>query len=244
MRKSKAEAFTRFRFCFGSKNEKSESCCLETEWIFQAWTRCLLWISIFSSILSLWWRKLSTVTIILPSSKLTPRKQSSPKICLTSNSPTPDSAHRFPSPYATTSHSRTVVHCQSSTFCTELHLSSSTSSPTCKEFANLPFLPHPSKNKPLVSSHTSTSTCISSDALQKLGSESEILIENFRESQGHAGHGSSGILHGVNFEENNLALNEQFKFQMLAEDLDMVILDNGENPGIDVSIKSRSTYIK
>lgn len=162
---------------------------------------------------------------------------------LPSNSPTPDSAHRFPSPYATTSHSRTVVHCQSSTFCTELHLSSSTSSPTCKEFANLPFLPHPSKAKPHVSSHTSSSTCISSPTLQKLGSESDILIENSSESQGHAGQASSGILHGVNF-ENNPALNEQFEFQMFAEDLDMAILDNGENPGIDVSIKSRSTYIK
>ena len=145
---------------------------------------------------------------------------------LETNSPTSYSSHPQ---YPGGSFSR------SSTFCTSLYLSSSTSSETNRQLGNLPFLPHPPKSdQPISDIHSSNPPVPLSESLSNQFSEehSEYLMMDFLNLSGDA---SDGSFHDVNYVNGNLTFSEQMELQMLSDELDIAITNNGENPSVDVS---------
>ncbi|KAJ6813329.1 protein PHOSPHATE STARVATION RESPONSE 3 isoform X1 [Iris pallida] len=121
---------------------------------------------------------------------------------------------------------------RSSTFCTRLYLSSSTSSMTCRQLSNLPFLPHPPKSEQLASPGKSSSPpLLYNGDIGDTHSEGEHYdLMDFLNLSGDA---SDGSFHGENCNHNSTALKEQIDLQILSEQLGIAITDNGESSRLD-----------
>lgn len=124
---------------------------------------------------------------------------------------------------------------RSSVFCTNLYLSSSSSTETHQTLRNLPFLPHPSMSYQSISAAHSTKTpsFFSGDSISFIDEEnSEDLMKGFLNLPGDE---SDDSFHVMNCASDNLAFSEQLDLQFLSDELDIAITDNGENPRLDVS---------
>lgn len=121
---------------------------------------------------------------------------------------------------------------RSSTFCTRLYLSSSTSSMSCRQLSNLPFLPHPPKSEQLASPGKSSSPpLLYNGDIGDTHSEGEHYdLMDFLNLSGDA---SDGSFHGENCNHNSTALKEQIDLQILSEQLGIAITDNGESSRLD-----------
>ncbi|CAK9146145.1 unnamed protein product [Ilex paraguariensis] len=112
---------------------------------------------------------------------------------------------------------------RSSMFCTSLYSSSPSSSETCRQLGNLPFLPHPPAYKQESPVYEDSSN--QSDEVHK-----ENLMNNFLNLSGDV---SDGTMHDMDCATGSLALSEQLELQFLSDELDIAIVDNGENPRLD-----------
>ncbi|XWS11657.1 hypothetical protein CRYUN_Cryun37aG0018200 [Craigia yunnanensis] len=122
---------------------------------------------------------------------------------------------------------------RSSVFCTSLYLSSSSTSETQRQLGNLPFLPHPSTYHQSISAvDSSKSPVVFSKDLSNPYNEdnSEVITKNFLNLPGDA---CDGLFHGMHCENDNFALTEQLELQFLSDELDIAIIDHGENPRLD-----------
>ncbi|XP_058082425.1 protein PHOSPHATE STARVATION RESPONSE 3-like [Magnolia sinica] len=143
------------------------------------------------------------------------------------------SPHSNPSsPISYSSHPRDPkqICSQSSSFCTNLYLSSSTSSEIHWQLGNLPFLPHPPKwDQPVYSKSPLNLGEVLGDQWDE-GDCSEDLMKDFLNFPGDA---SNGNLDDETYTSKSLAFTEQLDLQILSEELDIAITGNGENPGLD-----------
>ncbi|ERN12600.1 hypothetical protein AMTR_s00025p00224230 [Amborella trichopoda] len=148
-----------------------------------------------------------------------------------------------PSPYIETtnpgssfSHSESSRHMlsQSSSFCTSLHVSSSSVPENNRHLANLPFLPDPLKGKLPASKASSLNSFLSiSEDLKTESKEhdtSENLIQDLFNLSGNA---SDTGLCSENYPNDDMIVTEQFDWQIISDHLDLAITDIGENPGLD-----------
>lgn len=120
------------------------------------------------------------------------------------------------------------AHSRSSMFCTNLYLSSSTSSEAQRQLGNLPFLPSPYTPR-----STKTQLFLNEDVdslCKQKHSE-----DSFKDFLNYPGSISDGEFDDVTCGSDSLALSEQLELQLLSDELHLAITDNGENPGIDVS---------
>ncbi|KAJ1260762.1 hypothetical protein BS78_10G257000 [Paspalum vaginatum] len=136
------------------------------------------------------------------------------------------------SPLSHVSHTKfsDPVLSNSSTFCASLFSSSITNKDPCQQMGNLPFLPHPPKCEPQVSTgqSSSSSLLLSGDTNNTLDeAEQSDDLKDFLNLSGDA---SDGSFHGEN---NALAFDEQMEFQFLSEQLGIAITDNEESPHLD-----------
>ncbi|XP_020245964.1 protein PHOSPHATE STARVATION RESPONSE 3 isoform X2 [Asparagus officinalis] len=122
---------------------------------------------------------------------------------------------------------------RSSTFCTRLFLSSPSSSMTCRQLKNLPFLPHPPKSEQLVSAvQCSSSPSLFSGDMCDVHTEGEHSDDLMKDFLNLSGDGSDGNFHQENH-ENSSTINEQMDLQFLSEQLGIEMADNGESPCLD-----------
>ncbi|KAJ0021403.1 hypothetical protein Pint_32413 [Pistacia integerrima] len=122
---------------------------------------------------------------------------------------------------------------RSSVFCTNLYLSSSSSSETHRQLGNLPFLPHPSSYNQSVSAVDSTKSPLlfSEDIGNPYEEEhSESLMKDLFNFPGDI---SDGSFHGVTCRDDSLAVNDHLELQFLSDELDMAITEHGETPRLD-----------
>ncbi|XP_058068704.1 myb family transcription factor PHL6-like [Magnolia sinica] len=121
---------------------------------------------------------------------------------------------------------------QSSSFCTNLYLSSSTSSESHRQLSNLPFLPHPLNwDQPVYSKSPLHLGEVLGDQWDE-GDCPKDLMKDFLNFPGDA---SNGSFDDETYTSKSLAFTEQLDLQILSEKLDIAITGNGENPGLDVS---------
>ncbi|CAO2824576.1 unnamed protein product, partial [Amaranthus hypochondriacus] len=116
------------------------------------------------------------------------------------------------------------AHSRSSMFCTNLYLSSSTSSEAQRQLGNLPFLPSPYTPR---SNKTQLFPNDDADSLCKQ-KHSEDSFKDF-----YPGSISDDEFDDVTCGSDSLALSEQLELQLLSDELHLAMTDNGENPGID-----------
>uniref|UniRef100_A0A7C9F1M1 HTH myb-type domain-containing protein n=1 Tax=Opuntia streptacantha TaxID=393608 RepID=A0A7C9F1M1_OPUST len=134
-------------------------------------------------------------------------------------------------PSSSLSHLKSVPS-SSSMFCTNLYLSSSSTSEAQKQPGKFPFLPHPS------TSH-STSGIHSAKAQSFLKDDPNSLIkrnyseDSIRDFLNYPGSSSDGGFDGVTCTSDCMALTEQMELQLLSDELQLAMTDSGENPGID-----------
>lgn len=149
----------------------------------------------------------------------------------------PESEMRSPVVHASLpQHSDHMFSRSSSTFCTRLYLSSPTSSMTCRQLSNLPFLPPPPKNEQLVSAvGSSNSPSVFSGDISDIHSEGEHSDDLMKDFLNLSGDASDGSFHHEHHDNNSPELNEQMELQLLSEQLGIAIADNGGNPCLDVS---------
>ncbi|KAL9235563.1 hypothetical protein vseg_010311 [Gypsophila vaccaria] len=121
-----------------------------------------------------------------------------------------------------------------SMFCTNLYLSSSSSSEAQRQLGNLPFLPTPSTpvTPPSTSSVHSTKTEILMQDVSDSLYEQRHSDESFRDFLNYPGSTSDGDYDDVTCGSDSFALNEQLELQLLSDELHFAMTD-GENPGID-----------
>ncbi|KAL2932878.1 Myb family transcription factor PHL6 [Bienertia sinuspersici] len=117
---------------------------------------------------------------------------------------------------------------RASMFCTNLYLSSSTSSEAQRQLGNLPFLPSPSAPK---STKTQLLLKDDSDSL----CEQKHSEDSFRDFLNYPGSLSDGEFDHVTCGSDSLAFSEHLELQLLSDELHLAMTDNGENPGIDNS---------
>lgn len=126
---------------------------------------------------------------------------------------------------------------RSSLFCNNLYRSSPTSSEAHRPLGNLPFRPHiPTYNKSISNADSTNSSSLFSDDMGHQGDDrdsEEVLVKDFLSLPGDS---SDGSFHGPNCTDDNSVLAEQFELQYLSDELDVVMIDNGENPKLDVSM--------
>ncbi|XP_031388023.1 myb family transcription factor PHL6 isoform X1 [Punica granatum] len=131
-------------------------------------------------------------------------------------------------------HSLKSSFSRSSVFCTSLYQSSSTTSEAHRLLGNLPFLPHtPTYNRSLPGVDSTKSSSLFSDDICNQGDErdsEEALMKDFLSLPGDSAEGS---FHDINCTGDNSDLAEQLELQYLSDELDMVMIDNGENPRLD-----------
>ncbi|KAK1289104.1 Protein PHR1-LIKE 1 [Acorus calamus] len=140
------------------------------------------------------------------------------------------------SPFSQVSHPQHPerMYSRSSTFCTDLYLSSSTSSETTRQLGILPFLPHPPKCDQLTSAvHSSNSSVLLSDDINDRCNETEFSDDIMKDFLNLSGDASDGSFHGENHTRESLAYSEQMDLQILSEQLGINITDNGESPCLD-----------
>ena len=144
-------------------------------------------------------------------------------------------------PSSSLSHLKSVPS-SSSMFCTNLYLSSSSTSEAQKQLGNFPFLPHPS------TSH-STSAIHSAKAQSFLKDDPNSLIkrnyseDSIRDFLNYPGSSSDGGFDGVTCTSDCMALTEQMELQLLSDELQLAMTDSAENPGIDVSFQMDTHFL-
>ncbi|KAG9450154.1 hypothetical protein H6P81_010119 [Aristolochia fimbriata] len=119
--------------------------------------------------------------------------------------------------------------CRSSTFCASLYSSSSVSSGSHQQLSRLPFLPHPTKRDQIIAKPESPLILHGDDQPYSGDTQSDNLMD-FLDFTGDA---TNDNFHSENYGSNNFALSEDMELQMLSEELDIAITDNGESPGLD-----------
>lgn len=125
---------------------------------------------------------------------------------------------------------------RSSTFCASMHSSSVISSESCSKQNNFPFPHHMKCEQQNSSVQSSNSPLLLWEDIIVANNEDEHtddLVEDFLNLSGDA---SEGIIRGENYGNSGLAFSEQMEFQILSEQLGIAITDNGESPGLDVSV--------
>nr|DAD46349.1 TPA_asm: hypothetical protein HUJ06_004579 [Nelumbo nucifera] len=145
----------------------------------------------------------------------------------------PDPEPSSPVSYESYPQYPTSVFSRSSTFCTDLYISSSTSSETHRHLGNLPFLPQPQTfDQPIATVQSSKSPLLLSgdSSNQTEEKRSEDLMKDFLNFPGDA---SDGSFHGANFASDSLTFTEQLDLQILSAELDIAMTDNSENPRLD-----------
>ncbi|XP_021761975.1 myb family transcription factor PHL6-like isoform X1 [Chenopodium quinoa] len=115
---------------------------------------------------------------------------------------------------------------RSSMFCTNLYLSSSTSSEAQRQLGNLPFLPSPSAPR-----STKTQLVLNEDTDSQC--EQKHSEDTYRDFFNYSGSFSDGDFDDVTCGSDSLAFSERLELQLLSDELQLAITDNGENPGID-----------
>lgn len=134
-------------------------------------------------------------------------------------------------------HSFKSTFSRSSVFCTNLYQSSSTTSEAHQLLGNLPFLPHPpvyNRSTPPVDSTNSSS--LYTDDIGSQGDEKdseEVIVKDLLSLSGDS---SEGSFHGLSCTNDKSVLAEHLELQYLSDELDIIMIDNGESPKLDVSM--------
>ncbi|EOA30569.1 hypothetical protein CARUB_v10013698mg [Capsella rubella] len=133
-------------------------------------------------------------------------------------------------------HSSQSTFSRSSTFCTNLYLSSSSTSETQKHLGNcLPFLPDPSSYSHSASGvESARSPSIFSEDLgnQYDGNNSGSLVKDFLNLSGDVC--SDGGFHDFGCSNDSYCLSDQMELQFLSDELELAISDRAETPRLDI----------
>ncbi|CAN8259545.1 unnamed protein product [Cochlearia groenlandica] len=118
---------------------------------------------------------------------------------------------------------------RSSTFCTSLHVSSSSSTDAQKHLGNsLPFLPHPSTYSEPVRSPS----VFSEDLGNTFDEDSSgSLVKDFLNLSGDAC--PNGGFHDLDCSNDSYCLSDQMELQFLSDELELAITDRAETPRLD-----------
>ncbi|CAH2053858.1 unnamed protein product, partial [Thlaspi arvense] len=124
---------------------------------------------------------------------------------------------------------------RSSTFCTNLYVSSSSSSEAQKHLGNsLPFLPDPSAySKSASGVESARSPSVFSEDLGNPfdGDSSGSLVKDFLNLSGDAC--SDGGFHDLDCSNDSYCLSDQMELQFLSDELELAITDRAETPRLD-----------
>ncbi|KAH0934157.1 hypothetical protein HID58_011274 [Brassica napus] len=152
---------------------------------------------------------------------LQPENRNSPFI----GSHSPDSPWPKNSPQGTFS--------RSSTFCTNLYISSSSTSESQKHLGNtLPFLPDPSTNsQPPSAVESARSPSIFSEDMSNPFDGDNTLVKDFFNLSGDAC--SDGAFHDLDCSNDSYCLSDQMELQFLSDELELAITDRSETPRLD-----------
>ncbi|KAF3542291.1 hypothetical protein DY000_02004084 [Brassica cretica] len=152
---------------------------------------------------------------------LQPENRNSPFI----RSQSPDSPWPKNSPQGTFS--------RSSTFCTNLYISSSSTSEAQKHLGNtLPFLPDPSTNiQPASGVESARSPSIFSEDMSNPLDGDTTLVKDFFNLSGDAC--SDGAFHDLDCSNDSYCLSDQMELQFLSYELELAITDRSETPRLD-----------
>lgn len=134
-------------------------------------------------------------------------------------------------PSSSLSHLKSVPSC-SSMFCTNLYLSSSSTSEVQKQLGNLPFLPHPSTPRSASAIHSAKTESFSDDDPKCL-TEQKHSEDSIRDFLNYPGSSSDAGFDSMTCTSDSMALTEQMELQLLSDELQLAMTDSGENPGID-----------
>ncbi|XP_022572102.1 myb family transcription factor PHL6 isoform X3 [Brassica napus] len=153
---------------------------------------------------------------------LQPENRNSPFI----GSHSPDSPWPKNSPQGTFS--------RSSTFCTNLYISSSSTSESQKHLGNtLPFLPDPSTNsQPPSAVESARSPSIFSEDMSNPFDGDNTLVKDFFNLSGDAC--SDGAFHDLDCSNDSYCLSDQMELQFLSDELELAITDRSETPRLDI----------
>ncbi|KAL0676111.1 hypothetical protein Bca4012_004092 [Brassica carinata] len=152
---------------------------------------------------------------------LQPENRNSPFI----RSQSPDSPWPKNSPQGTFS--------RSSTFCTNLYISSSSTSDAHKHLGNtLPFLPDPSTNiQPPSGVESARSPSIFSEDMSNPVDGDNTLVKDFFNLSGDAC--SDRAFHDLDCSNDSYCLSDQMELQFLSDELELAITDRSETPRLD-----------
>ncbi|XP_031476354.1 myb family transcription factor PHL6-like [Nymphaea colorata] len=114
----------------------------------------------------------------------------------------------------------------SSTFCTNLYLSTSSCSETYRQLGNLPFLPNPT-------SPSAASVCRSSNSLVADVKEDHCKSDSLEDTSKYLNLPGDCLDGSENFMNNGVTFTEQMEWDFISDQLDLAITDNGKNPGLD-----------
>ncbi|KNA10677.1 hypothetical protein SOVF_142010 [Spinacia oleracea] len=117
---------------------------------------------------------------------------------------------------------------RSSMFCTNLYLSSSSSSEAQRQLGNLPFLPSPSAPR-----STKTQLFLNDDSISDSVCEQKHSEDTFKDFLNFSGSLSDGDFDDVTCGSDSLAFSEHLELQLLSDELHLAITDSAENPGMD-----------
>ncbi|XP_013623194.1 PREDICTED: protein PHR1-LIKE 1-like isoform X2 [Brassica oleracea var. oleracea] len=153
---------------------------------------------------------------------LQPENRNSPFI----RSQSPDSPWPKNSPQGTFS--------RSSTFCTNLYISSSSTSDAHKHLGNtLPFLPDPSTNiQPPSGVESARSPSIFSEDMSNPVDGDNTLVKDFFNLSGDAC--SDRAFHDLDCSNDSYCLSDQMELQFLSDELELAITDRSETPRLDI----------
>ncbi|KAF2577602.1 hypothetical protein F2Q68_00002897 [Brassica cretica] len=122
---------------------------------------------------------------------------------------------------------------RSSTFCTNLYISSSSTSEAQKHLGNtLPFLPDPSTNiQPASGVESARSPSIFSEDMSNPLDGDTTLVKDFFNLSGDAC--SDGAFHDLDCSNDSYCLSDQMELQFLSDELELAITDRSETPRLD-----------
>ncbi|KAK9734113.1 hypothetical protein RND81_04G115700 [Saponaria officinalis] len=144
---------------------------------------------------------------------------------------------RTPNHFGASSHEKSglsneAAPSHASMFCTNLYLSSSSSSEAQRQLGKLPFLPTPCTPPSTSSVHSTKADLLVQDDSNSLF-EQRHSEDSFRDFLNYPGNTSEGDYDDVTCGSDSFALNEQLELQLLSDELHFAMTDGGENPGID-----------
>lgn len=134
-------------------------------------------------------------------------------------------------PSSSLGHRKSVPSC-TSMFCTNLYLSSSSTSEVQKQLGNLPFLPHPSTPHSTSAIHSAKTESFLNDDPNYL-TEQKHSEDSIRGFLSYPGSSSDGGFDSMTCTSDSMALTEQMELQLLSDELQLAMTDSGQNPGID-----------